>query len=80
MPACFSSSWTEASLRSLNSLPDGRAFQSHFLGEAAFQATLQRLMDPGVPDYFFEHSAGRRMVHGHPGEEWAFVHLTEELS
>ena len=43
----------------LNGLPESKAFQSHFLGEMAFQATLQRLMDPGVPDYFFEHSAGQ---------------------
>ena len=43
----------------LYSLPDCMDFQSLFLGDAAFQASLQRLMDPGVPDYFFEHSAGQ---------------------
>ncbi len=46
-------------VNALNTLPDSEAFQSHFMGKDAFNATLARLQDPMVPEYFFEHSAGQ---------------------
>jgi len=48
-------------VEALNKLPDTEAYQSHFLGEAAFADTLTRLMNPEVPDYFFHHSSGQLM-------------------
>ena len=46
-------------VNALNTLPESQAFQSHFMGKDAFTATLARLQDPMLPEYFFEHSAGQ---------------------
>ena len=46
-------------VEALNKLPDTEAYQSHFLGEAAFADTLTRLMNPEESDYFFRHSCGQ---------------------
>jgi hypothetical protein len=46
-------------VNALNTMPETQAFQSHFLGKDAFTQTLERLQDPLVSDYFFEHSAGQ---------------------
>ena len=46
-------------VNALDQLPETEAFQSHFLGEAAFSEPFNRLQDPAVSDYVFEHSAGQ---------------------
>lgn len=46
-------------IEALNRRRGIEAYQSHFLGEAAFSDTLRRLMNPDVSDYFFDHSAGQ---------------------
>lgn len=43
----------------LNKMRDVDAYQCHFLGEQAFQNTINSLMRPQMSEYFFEHSAGQ---------------------
>ena len=43
----------------LNELEEVRAYQCHFLGYEAFQSIVQRLCNPKLDDYFFEHSLGQ---------------------
>ena len=43
----------------LNKMRGVSAHQCHFFGEDAFQATITRLCNPDINDYFFKHSLGQ---------------------
>jgi len=43
----------------LNEFEEVSAYQCHFLGQEAFQSIVQRLCNPALDDYFFQHSLGQ---------------------
>lgn len=48
-----------AVVETLNTLPDVEAHQVHFFGPNAFEIIFNKLLDPELSDYFFEHSSGQ---------------------
>jgi hypothetical protein len=48
-----------AVVETLNTLPDVEAHQVHFFGPSAFEIIFNKLLDPELSDYFFEHSSGQ---------------------
>ena len=43
----------------LNTLPDVEAHQVHFFGPRAFEIIFNKLLEPDLSEYFFEHSLGQ---------------------
>lgn len=50
-----------AVVNTLEKMQSVEAFQVHFFGPEAFRSILNRLTDPDLSDYFFEHSSGQLM-------------------
>tara|TARA_R110000787_G_scaffold219931_7_gene328647 strand:+ start:175 stop:1071 length:897 start_codon:yes stop_codon:yes gene_type:complete len=48
-----------AVVETLNTLPEVEAHQVHFFGPTAFEIIFNKLLDPALSDYFFEHSSGQ---------------------
>lgn len=46
-------------VETLQAIPDVAAYQSHFLGVQFLHETLNRLVRPGEPEYFFKHGEGQ---------------------